>query len=88
MVNKNEADRGALIVVILIIIFLAIAWSWGSSDNNEEQKDCVDNCLFDMKDCMSDRIVFDKNINGWYSEDDYDDCLNDLEMCSNDCNPD
>ncbi len=88
MVDKKKISFWRLIAGgILIGLAVGFFFIWFDSDN-EEYSNCVDDCVLDFKDCVSNSILFDKLSNGYIPENEFEMCFTDwLEYCSEDCKP-
>ncbi len=82
--SKRELSIWEIIGLIIIII-VAYKFIFGSDEKYDSY--CVDDCVMDLDLCRVDSIIYDRDTNGYISEQNYDRCKYELESCISDCEP-
>lgn len=67
--------------IIALIIFLLILY-FTKSDNLDNYTYCVDDCIYDIQNCMGNPYIFS---DAYIKESDTSECLDNLESCVTNC---
>jgi len=77
---KNKIPWWIIAILIILVIILL-----NTSDNLEDYTNCVDDCVYDVYDCMYSYEVWDSQGNSYIEYWGADYCISELEYCTTIC---
>lgn len=80
--NKLSIWMIAIFIILGVILFSVF---FDEDEDYTEYASCVNNCVFDINDCVFIDVAYDNQGNAWVKWEDYDICSLDLETCVSDC---